>query len=417
MGFSGWPTEAVEFFQGLRADNTKAYWTAHKTVYEASVREPMAGLLGELSGEFGPGRIARPYRDVRFRADKSPYKTEIYAILDRGGYVKFSADGLTAGLGYFMMTAAQLERYRRAVDERMLALLESADDRILANFISVLELGLNHEEQHQELLLTDLKHAFGLNPLCPHYASPGEGIQAAMTPIEWEFHPAGVRWVGHNGAGFAFDNERPRNRVFISTFAFASRPVNNGEYLQFIEDHGYDRPQLWLSDGWAARQRGGWAMPLYWHRDGNGWSVFTLRGMRSLDSGEPVCHVSYYEADAYARWAGARLPTEFEWETVAALKVLRGNFLDSGRFHTTNSGNSFFGDVWTWTASPYIAYPRFRPAAGAVGEYNGKFMSNQMVLRGGAAVTPPGHIRATYRNFFPPAARWAFSGLRLAEDR
>ena len=313
-------------------------------------------------------------------------------------------------------TIAEVYAYRRAIDEGMLALLESAPGRTIAELVPVIELGLNHEEQHQELLLTDLKHAFGLNPLRPQYVPPSEGPGADATPTEWEFHSAGVRWVGHGGAGFAFDNEGPRHRVFVAAFAFASRPVNNGEYLRFMEDGGYDRPELWLSDGWAARQRAGWSAPHYWHRDSSGFALFTLRGMRPLDPAEPVCHLSYYEADAYARWAGARLPTEFEWEAAAGPREVRGNFLDSGRFHPVNSGNSYYGDVWAWTASPYVAYPGYRPAAGALGEYNGKFMCNQMVLRGGSCATPAGHVRPTYRNFFPPDARWQFSGLRLAKD-
>jgi len=313
-------------------------------------------------------------------------------------------------------TVAEVYEYRHAVDEQMLALLESADDRTLSELAPVVELGLNHEEQHQELVLTDLKHAFGLNPLHPQYAPPAEHARVDATPAEWESHTAGVRWVGHGGPGFAFDNEGPQHRVFVAAFEFASRPVNNGEYLRFVEDGGYDRADLWLSDGWAARQRDGWSAPLYWHRDSNAWSVFTLRGMRPLDPAEPVCHVSYYEADAYARWAGARLPTEFEWETAAGPRKVSGNFLDSERLHPAASASSYYGDVWAWTASPYVAYPGYRPAAGALGEYNGKFMCNQLVLRGGSCVTPAGHVRATYRNFFPPDARWQFSGIRVAKD-
>lgn len=313
-------------------------------------------------------------------------------------------------------TVAEVYAYRRAVDQQMLSLLESVDDRILAKIMPLVELGLNHEEQHQELLLTDLKHAFGLNPLCPQYAAPVEVPRAGATRLEWEAHADGVRWVGHEGPGFAFDNEGPRHRVFMAAFAFASRPVNNGEYLRFIEDGGYDRPELWLSDGWAARQRAEWSAPLYWHRDGPGFALFTLRGMRALDPAEPVCHVSYYEADAYARWADARLPTEFEWEIAAGSCEVNGNFLDSGQLQPVNGGTSYYGDVWAWTASPYVAYPGYRPASGALGEYNGKFMCNQMVLRGGSCATPAGHIRPTYRNFFPPDARWQFSGIRLAKD-
>ena len=308
-------------------------------------------------------------------------------------------------------TVAEVHAYRHAVDGRVLALLESAVEPTVA---AVIELGLNHEEQHQELLLTDLKHAFGLNPVGPVY-TPAAAAPAVPTPLEWEYRDAGVRRVGHAGSGFAFDNEGPRHRVFVAAFGIASRPVNCGEFLRFIADGGYDRPGLWLSDGWAARQRHGWAAPLHWHRDADAWSVFTLHGVRPLDPNEPVCHVSYYEADAYARWAGARLPTEFEWETAAAPREVAGTFLDADRLHPTG-GTSFYGDVWVWTASPYVAYPGFRPAAGALGEYNGKFMCNQLVLRGGSCVTPAGHVRPTYRNFFPPDARWQFSGLRLAKD-
>jgi ergothioneine biosynthesis protein EgtB len=314
-------------------------------------------------------------------------------------------------------TVAEVYSYRNAVDERTLTLIESADEDTFAAIAPLVELGLNHEEQHQELLLTDLKHAFGLNPLRPQYAPPCNEQTADALPLEWEHHPAGVRWIGHPGTGFAFDNEGPRHRVFVSGVQIASRPVNCGEFLGFIADGGYDRPELWLADGWTARQRQSWSAPLHWHRDDPGavWQVFTLGGDRPLNPTEPVCHVSFYEADAYARWAGARLPTEFEWETASATLELGGNFLDTGRLHPTN-GESFYGDVWVWTSSAYSAYPGYRPAAGALGEYNGKFMCNQLVLRGGSCVTPAGHIRPTYRNFFPPDARWQFSGLRLAKD-
>ncbi len=314
-------------------------------------------------------------------------------------------------------TVRQIYDYRRSVDERMIALLETANASTLEAVAPLIEIGLNHEQQHQELLLTDLKHAFGLNPLRPVYRPPGPEVPTtSAAPLAWEEYPADVRKVGHAGTGFAFDNEGPRHRVFVNSFQIASRPVTNGEFLQFIEDGGYERPEFWLTDGWAARQRCGWSAPLYWERDGLNWSQFTLRGMRPLDPFEPVCHVSYYEADAYARWAGDRLPTEAEWETAAAARPVVGNFLDSERFHPTDNGSSLYGDVWVWTASPYTAYPGYRAATGALGEYNGKFMCNQMVLRGGSCVTPAGHVRPTYRNFFPPEARWQFSGLRLAKD-
>jgi ergothioneine biosynthesis protein EgtB len=316
-------------------------------------------------------------------------------------------------------TVAEVSAYRRAVDGRVAALLEAADVATLAAVVPLVEQGLNHEQQHQELLLTDLKHALGLNPLRPAYAPPDAGPSSeAGTPLRWVDHPAGVRWVGHAGDGFAFDNESPRHRVFVESFGIAARPVTAGEFLAFVEDGGYDRPTLWLSDGWAARQQKGWSAPLYWERTSDGWSAFTLRGQRPLDPAEPVCHVSFYEADAYARWAGARLPTEAEWEAAAGGREVAGNFLDAGRFHPAADAGTgqFFGDVWEWTASPYTAYPGYRPAAGALGEYNGKFMCNQLVLRGGSCATPAGHVRPTYRNFFPPDARWQFSGLRLAKD-
>ena len=314
-------------------------------------------------------------------------------------------------------TVAQVYAYRRAIDERTLALATTADEPTLAAIAPLLELGLNHEQQHQELLLTDLKHAFGLNPLRPAYAPPVAEGPGAVSPLRWQSYSPGVRQIGYAGSGFAFDNEGPVHNEYVNGFEIASRPVNNGEFLEFIGAGGYDRPEFWLSDGWATRQRLGWSAPLHWDRDGNSWSSFTLRGDRPVDLAEPVCHISYYEADAYARWAGARLPTEAEWETAAATAgAPAGNFLDSGRLHPASGGASFYGDVWVWTASPYAAYPGYRPAAGALGEYNGKFMCNQMVLRGGSCVTPAGHVRSSYRNFFPPDARWQFSGLRLAKD-
>ncbi|HEX3316001.1 MAG TPA: ergothioneine biosynthesis protein EgtB [Gemmataceae bacterium] len=314
-------------------------------------------------------------------------------------------------------TVAEVYAYRRAVDEQTLAFIAGADEKTIASLAPLLELGLNHEQQHQELLLTDLKHAFGLNPLRPAYMRPTSTQPGTSSPLRWQAFPPGVRQIGHAGSGFAFDNEGPAHNEYVNGFEIASRPVSNGEFLEFLRDDGYDRPEFWLSDGWATRQRLGWSAPLYWDRDGESWSLFTLRGDRPLDLAEPGCHISYYEADAFARWAGARLPTEAEWETAAATAgAPTGNFLDSGWLHPASGGAAFYGEVWVWTASPYAAYPGYRPAAGALGEYNGKFMCNQIVLRGGSCVTPAGHVRSTYRNFFPPDARWQFSGLRLAKD-
>jgi ergothioneine biosynthesis protein EgtB len=315
--------------------------------------------------------------------------------------------------------------YRRHVDAATLDALEG--DRLRAE-LDVVELGLQHEQQHQELLLTDLKHLFSLNPLRPAYRSPAPEARWAAPPLAWHAHGGGLREIGKDPATpglapgvFAFDNEGPRHRVYLQPFALASRPVTNAEYLQFVADGGYTRPALWLAEGWDAARALGWQAPLYWERNGDGWWTFTLSGLRPLAPAEPVCHISYYEADAFARWSGARLPREAEWETAAAETEIAGNFAESGRFHPAPAGSErspaqIFGDVWEWTQSPYVPYPGYRPPTGALGEYNGKFMCNQMVLRGGSCATPGSHVRPTYRNFFPPAARWQFSGLRLARD-
>lgn len=311
--------------------------------------------------------------------------------------------------------------YRAAVDEAMGRYLVGLDEDDPLH--AVVELGLNHEQQHQELLLTDVKHALSLNPLLPAYRddlpAPDPG---AAPPLGWVDHPGGLQRIGRDeGEGFSFDNEGPRHRVYLDGFSIATRPTTCGEYLAFMADGGYARPEFWLSDGWNAAKAHAWEAPLYWERSGEGWGLFTLGGSRPVAESEPVTHVSFYEADAFARWAGARLPTEAEWEVVAADRPIAGNFLDSGRFHPWGSlpGADFaglYGDVWEWTRSPYVPYPGSRPAAGALGEYNAKFMCNQMVLRGGSCATPASHIRPSYRNFFPPEARWQFTGIRLAND-
>ena len=312
--------------------------------------------------------------------------------------------------------------YRDHVGAAMARLIDAAPEEAWREIAPLIELGLHHEQQHQELILMDIKHVFSLNPLLPAYQPPRRRAQGTAAPLSWIDFPGGLDEIGHGGPGFAFDNETPRHRVWLDPFRLASRPVTCGEFAEFIADGGYGEPEFWLSEGWATAQQQGWAAPLYWRADDGGWRIFTLSGERALDPAEPVVHVSFYEADAYAKWAGKRLPTEAEWEVAASGLSLAGNLGDTRRHHPsaeTAGGDGvrqMIGDVWEWTASPYTAYPRFRAPAGAIGEYNGKFMSNQMVLRGGAAVTPAGHIRATYRNFFPPSARWAFSGLRLAED-
>jgi ergothioneine biosynthesis protein EgtB len=309
--------------------------------------------------------------------------------------------------------------YREHVDRAIQKLFTSRDQRELP--VEVIELGLSHEQQHQELILTDLKHLFSFNPLNPVYC---ESVSATdeTPPLGWFDYDAGVQWIGHEGVGFSFDNEGPRHRVFLESFALASRLVTNGEYLEFIEDGGYERPEFWLSDGWNAVQQSGWRAPLYWQRRDNEWLSYTLAGLRKLNLNEPVCHVSFYEADAFARRAGARLPTEMEWEFAASSLPLKGNFVESRLLHPTIAADNaaapaqMFGDVWEWTQSSYSPYPGYQAPAGALGEYNGKFMCNQIVLRGGSCVTPESHLRATYRNYFPPPARWQFNGIRLARD-
>jgi ergothioneine biosynthesis protein EgtB len=318
----------------------------------------------------------------------------------------------------------EVHAYREAIDRRMEAFLEDpppGTEEALART----ELGLQHEQQHQELILTDIHHALWSNPLRPAYMARANPPTVASRPLSnrdrWIPHPGGLVEIGQAGDGFSFDNEQPRHREYLEAFALARGPVTTGEYLAFVEDGGYERPDLWLSDGWAAVNAQGWTSPFYWERADGRWSEFTLAGLRPLDLDAPVSHVSHYEADAYARWAGARLPTEAEWEVMAITCPVEGNFVET-RAHAPRPEAAseaarpaqMFGDVWEWTASAYLPYPRFRPAEGELGEYNGKFMSGQMVLRGGSCFTPRSHVRATYRNFFPPAARWQMSGLRLA---
>jgi ergothioneine biosynthesis protein EgtB len=323
-------------------------------------------------------------------------------------------------------TTAEVLAYRAHVDRHVLTLLDEAAPAVVAQALPLIELGLHHEQQHQELLLMDVKYNLHCNPLLPAYRDDLAAPPAAASAPVAQFLPqaGGVVEIGHDGDGFAFDNESPRHRVLLEPHRVADQLVTCGEYAEFIRAGGYRTPELWLSDGWATVQAQGWQAPLYWHADGGDWLVFTLGGQRALEPAAPVSHLSFYEADAFARFAGRRLPTEFEWEAAVAragADPSTGNFLDGAPVEPTapptgGGLKQLFGDVWEWTASAYLPYPRYRPAAGAVGEYNGKFMSGQMVLRGGSCLTPRGHARATYRNFFPPDARWACAGLRLADD-
>jgi ergothioneine biosynthesis protein EgtB len=329
---------------------------------------------------------------------------------------------------------SEVQAWRRHVDSEMMARLPRLGDAAA----QVTLLGLHHEQQHQELVLSDALHALSCNPLEPAYAAaPSTNtrpapVDAAPTPAAWIAFDERIAWLGHRGQGFAFDNEGPAHRALVGAFSMAARPVTNAEYARFIDDGGYRRADLWLSDGWAAARAGGWQAPLYWERDApvpgdgapKGWSAFTLHGRRPLDGDAPVSHVSFFEADAYARWAGARLPTESEWELAAGDTPIEGNFVESAKLVPAAAPlegarpplRQLFGDVWEWSASAYLPYPRFRPLDGALGEYNGKFMNGQMVLRGGSCWSPREHLRATYRNFFPPQTRWQMSGFRLARD-
>lgn len=317
----------------------------------------------------------------------------------------------------------EVYRFRQHVDRAMGDLLGNPPQQHAAEIMRRVELGLQHEQQHQELLLMDIKHILAQNPLHPVYRSDLKPAPALHNDrVRWHSYAGGVRHIGHAGSGFAFDCETPRHRQFVEDFQLADRLVSNREYLSFIADGGYARSELWLSDGWAHIRQHGWNAPLYWHREDGGWCEMTLGGLQPLDLEAPVCHVSFYEADAYARWAGARLPTEAEWEVAATDQPRRGNFLESDHLQPVPASvphdgpAQLFGDVWEWTASAYRPYPGFRPLEGSLGEYNGKFMSGQMVLRGGCCATPEAHIRATYRNFFQPAMRWQFAGLRLARE-
>jgi ergothioneine biosynthesis protein EgtB len=327
-------------------------------------------------------------------------------------------------------TVEQVLAYRARIDERMNALLQRGD--LSPAILDVITLGLNHEQQHQELLLTDLKHLFSCNPLLPVYVRDGathasrQAVRSSPA-LSFKSFDGGLIEIGHKGGGFSFDNELPRHRTYTQPFRLANRTVTNGEYLEFVRAGGYETPVHWLSDGWTTVQTDGWKRPIYWLPSLD--AEFTLTGLRSLNPGSPVCHLSFYEADAFAHWAGARLPSEVEWELAANDAPLRGNFVENRRWHPEPATSDpaagktgsplllqMFGDIWEWTQSAYAPYPGFKAAKGALGEYNGKFMVNQLVLRGGSCATPVSHIRASYRNFFNPAARWQFTGLRLARD-
>ena len=318
-------------------------------------------------------------------------------------------------------TVSQTFDYRQSVDEAIVELVSDHADAGWDDLARVVELGIHHEQQHQELMLTDLKHALSFNPLFPAYGRL-DSEEGAAVAGQWVSLPGGIHELGHVGDGFCFDNEQPRHRVLLQDFELLNRPVTNAEFAAFVADGGYQEETLWLSDAWPILVGQDWRAPLYWLTRDDGWECFTLGGLLPLAPEEPVVHVSFYEADAYARWAGARLPTEAEWEVAVGDQPATGNFAETRRFHpsvgSADAGGSdlvqLYGDVWEWTASPYLGYPGYVAPRGALGEYNGKFMVNQVVLRGGSCATSASHIRPTYRNFFHPPKRWQFSGFRLA---
>lgn len=431
-----------------RAPRPNAFADPDATLLERyrRVRDATERLCAPLSAEDQTVQSMPDASPAKWHRAHTTWFFEVLVLEPREGYRPFQGEFRTLFNSYYNSIGdqhARFERglitrpgvaetgeYRRYVDRHMEEVLSGDVAREVAR---VVEVGLNHEQQHQELLLTDVKHLLSRNPLHPRYHQPPPEPGAGAAPLGWIEYEGGRHEIGHDGNGFAYDNESPRHAVLLRPFEVASRPVTNREYLAFMEDGGYDDPRWWLSDGWATIQAEGWRAPGYWQARDGAWHVHTLHGFHRVDPEEPVCHVSLFEADAYSRWAGARLPTEAEWEVAAArLPTIRGNLVDTGRLHpapysregAAGAGDAprdggpvqMFGDVWEWTGSPYVSYPGYRPPEGPLGEYNSKFMCNQMVLRGGSCATPGDHIRPTYRNFFPPGARWQFSGFRLARD-
>ena len=348
-----------------------------------------------------------------------------YAFLFNSYYVQAGERHCRAQRGLVTRpTVADVFAYRAYVDDAVLSLCAQLADDPAHPAWRILELGVHHEQQHQELLVTDIKHVFWTNPMRPTYRPAPRATPQAVAQ-QWQPIAAGLVEIGHAGTGFAFDNEEPRHPVYIHGGRLAHRLVTNAEYAGFIADGGYRKPMLWLSAGWATVQAQEWRAPLYWEQQDGAWQEFTLAGMAPIVPHAPVTHVSFFEADAFARWAGHRLPTEAEWEVAAAVHAeavhpVAGRYVEHGAFHpmadTREGMQQLFGDVWQWTASPYVGYPGFRASAGAIGEYNGKFMAAQWVLRGASCATPRSHARLTYRNFFPSDTRWQFSGIRLATD-
>ena len=319
-------------------------------------------------------------------------------------------------------TVKEVYEYRSYVDEKMNEFFKNADDELFDSIAIVINIGLHHEQQHQELMVTDIKHVFSCNPLHPKLIDAPEKVQTNVPKINWIQYEGGLKEIGFTGDGFFYDNEQPRHKAFLNDFNLASRLITNGEYIEFINSGAYDKDELWLSDGIATVRQNDWNAPLYWENKDGEWWHYTLQGFRKVILDEPVVHVSFYEAEAFARWSGARLTTESEWEIASQNLEVDGNFVESGLYHPKSLTekkeglNQMYGDVWEWTRSDYSPYPGYKIPEGAIGEYNGKFMSGQLVLRGGSCATSITHIRNTYRNFFYPSSRWQFMGIRLAGD-
>lgn len=350
---------------------------------------------------------------------------EQYAYLFNSYYIQAGERHCRDRRGYISRpTVEQVFDYRRYVDDHMRELIATADAEQRRALAPLVEIGLHHEQQHQELMVTDIKHVFSVNPLRPAYRDLPPALSGGTAELEWIDFDEGLYEVGYDGGGFHFDNEKPRHKTYLQPFQLAHRLVTNGEFIEFIKDGGYERPELWLSEGWSTVQERDWTEPFYWEKHDGRWYLYTLGGMRAVNPDEPACHITYFEADAFARWAGARLPEEKEWEVAARDLPLRGNFVDEENFHpvplnaNAESGrlHQMYGDVWEWTRSAYSPYPGYEPLPGAIGEYNGKFMCGQFVLRGGSCATSRSHIRPTYRNFFYPDEAWQFMGFRLARD-
>ena len=346
-----------------------------------------------------------------------------YSYIFNSYYVLIGERFIRGNRGFLSRpTVEDVFNYRKYVDENVIRFIEKCSEKDYQKYTSILEIGFNHEQQHQELLLTDIKHVLSFNPLNPVYKKVKIPL-GKEKKLNWLTFEEGIYQIGNSGANFCYDNETPEHKNYLQPFQLSSRLITNAEYLEFIETDAYTRQDLWLSDGWVVIEKENWKAPLYWKKIENKWWNFTLSGLKEISMNEPVTHISYYEAEAFARWAGVRLPTEFEWEVAAKNIKIKGNFVDGKHYHpipcdenSTNDLKQMYGDVWEWTQSAFLPYPGFKTLPGALGEYNGKFMSGQMVLKGGSCATYSNHIRKTYRNFFPPHSRWQFMGLRLAKD-